>query len=288
MDIEHIDYSKERILLVDDEEDFRNTIKGLLGKIGFQSNTVGSAVEALRELKTQETYTFLITDIVMPEMDGLELTRKVKKDYPDMCIIAITGFSSQYGYIDVINAGATDFINKPFRIDELEAKIRRGIIERNTHQELKRLCITDALTALYNQRHFYVRLNQEIMRTRRQKQRLALILFDLDDFKQYNDKNGHLAGDALLQKFAQIINSQIRQGVDSGYRYGGDEFAVILSHAGSDSCRITGQRISGTLKKTCGVGVSMGYAFFSEEMTAESFVEEADKNLYEFKGKKIE
>ena len=286
MEIKSIDYNDELILLVDDDEEIAIPFEKLLRHIGLETSHVGSAADALIELKRSKRYTFLITDIVMPEMDGLELTKRVTNEYPDVCIIVMTGYSAQYDYKDVVDAGATDFINKPFNIDELEAKIRRGIIERNTKDTLKELGITDALTGLYNQRHFFGRLNEEVIRTRRQKQPLSLILLDLDDFKLYNDKNGHLAGDAVLKNFGKIINSQIRQGVDSGYRYGGDEFAVILCNVRPDSCKLVGARIADKLKMKYGVSVSMGYALFSEEMTVKSFVKLADRNLYKFKGQK--
>lgn len=286
MEIEPIDYSDELILLVDDDEEIRSIFKELLGNIALNANHVGTAKEALRELGSNESYTFLVTDIAMPEMDGLELTKRVKNDYPDMGIIVMTGHADQYDYIEVINAGATDFINKPFPIEELEAKIRRGIIERSSQNELRRLCITDALTGLYNQRHFFAKLSQEILRAQRQKHPLALILFDFDDFKQVNDTNGHLEGDALLQQFGKIVNSQIRQGVDSSYRYGGDEFAVILIDADQDITKSIGKRIRKVFKKECNMSVSVGYGTFSEGMTPEAFLNETDKSLYRFKGNK--
>ena len=286
MEINPVDYNDELILLVDDDEEIAVPFEKLLRNIGLETNHVVSAADALKELKQSKQYTYLITDIVMPGMDGLELTKTVKNEYPDICIIVMTGYSAQYDYKDVVDAGATDFINKPFNIDEIEAKIRRGIIERNTRDALKKLGITDALTGLYNQRHFFGRLKEEILRARRQKQALSLIFFDLDDFKLYNDKNGHLAGDEVLKNFGEIINSQIRQGVDSGYRYGGDEFAVILCNVGPNSCKIVGSRIADKLNTKHGVSVSMGYALFTEEMTVKSFVRQADRNLYKFKGQK--
>jgi two-component system cell cycle response regulator len=198
---------------------------------GLQVDTAESGDEALEKFKT-DSYSFLLTDIRMPGIDGLELIRIVKREYPDVCAIAMTGYSKEYKYVETINAGATDFVNKPFGIEEIEAKFKRGIIERNIRQELNRLSITDSLTGLYNQRHFYDRLNEETARAQRQNHELALILLDLDDFKQYNDNFGHLAGDGLLQKVGAVINSKMRQSVDSGYRYGGDEFAVMLIEAG--------------------------------------------------------
>jgi len=286
MDKEGIDYSDEMVLVVDDDKEFGVILINLLAQRGFNSHHVASGSEALKELKKEKKYTFLIADIVMPEMDGLELTRRIKNEYPDICVIVITGYSNEYKYVAVINAGATDFINKPFRIEELEAKIRRVIIERNVRQELERLTITDSLTGLYNQRHFYTRLKDEIIRAQRKAQKLALILLDLDDFKQYNDNHGHLAGNALLQKFSRIINAQVRQGVDSGYRYGGDEFAIILNDADKNICKTIEKRIAKTFKEECNEGVSMGYAIFSKGLTLGALVAEADKHLYRFKSQK--
>lgn len=285
MDIEHIDYSDELILVVDDEESIRGPVVEMLTYLGFPADSAESGEEALRKLK-KKTHAFLVTDIKMPKMDGLELTERVKNDHPNVCVIAMTGYSKDYQYMDVVNAGASDFINKPFLIEELEAKIKRAIVERNIKQELNRLSITDSLTGLYNQRQFYARLKEEIVRARRQKNQLSMILLDLDDFKQYNDKNGHVAGDAVLKNVGAIISANIRQGVDSGYRYGGDEFAAILIDASVDIAQSIAKRIEEGIQKECKLTASTGHADFSEGMTAEEFVKKADQHLYKFKGKR--
>ena len=285
MDIEHIDYSDELILVVDDEESIRGPVVEMLTYLGFPAESAESGEEALRKLK-KKTHAFLVTDIKMPKMDGLELIGRVKNDHPNVCVIAMTGYSKDYQYMDVVNAGASDFINKPFLIEELEAKIKRAIVERNIKQELNRLSITDSLTGLYNQRQFYARLKEEIVRARRQKNQLSMILLDLDDFKQYNDKNGHVAGDAVLKKVGAIISANIRQGVDSGYRYGGDEFAAILIDASVDIAQSIAKRIEEGIKKECKLTASTGHADFSEGMTSEEFVTKADQHLYKFKGKR--
>jgi diguanylate cyclase (GGDEF)-like protein len=198
----------------------------------------------------------------------------------------MTGYSKEYDYVDVVNAGAADFINKPFGIEELEAKVRRAIIERNIKDELSKLSITDSLTGLYNQRHFYIRLKDEITRAERQKHPLGLILLDLDNFKKYNDTHGHLAGDELLQKVGEIVNLKIRQGVDSGYRYGGDEFAIILIDADERISKVIGQRMEQGIEEKCNLSASLGYAYFSEGMAMKAFVEAADKQLYKVKKQK--
>lgn len=280
MDLEEINYADELILIADDEEEFGRILQDLLKRRGIKSNFVTDGNHALTELRGQNPYSFLLADIIMPGLDGLELSEKIRNELPDVSVIVMTGYSNSYKYIDVINAGAIDFIDKPFKIDELEAKIKRGIIERNIRGELKRLIITDSLTELYNQRHFYSRLKDEIMRAKRQDRKLAIILLDLDDFKNYNDTNGHISGDELLQKFGKIIKTQIRQGVDSGYRYGGDEFAIILVDADEEICEEIEQRIERSFKTKCDEAVSMGHATYEKGMTPESFVIKADKQLY--------
>ena len=205
----------ESVLVVDDDKFVRTVVAEMLGHLDFKAQSVGSGQEALAEL-SKNRYTFVLTDIKMPEMDGLQLIRRVRKDYPDVCSIAMTGYSNEYKYMDVLNAGTTDFINKPINAGELEAKIKRAITERYLRKELERLSITDSLTGLYNHRHFYNRVKEEMTRSGRQKTRLGMIMLDLDNFKGYNDEYGHLAGDTLLQKVASVINSRIREGVDSG------------------------------------------------------------------------
>ena len=287
MDINNIEYDNEFVLVVDDEEFVSEPIVGMLKHLGFQAESVNNGYEALKALK-EKPCTFLLTDIKMPGMNGLELIQRTKDEHPQVTTIAMTGYYMDYSWVDVVNSGASDFINKPFGIEELEAKIRRVITERNLKQELRRLSITDSLTGLYNQRHFYARLRDEIIRAERQKHPLALIFLDLDDFKQYNDTRGHLAGDKLLQKVGSIINTKIRQGVDSIYRYGGDEFAIILIETGLDITKTIRERIETSIREECNLGVSTGYAQFSQGLSSEGFLTQADDRLYKAKARKKE
>jgi len=278
MDLKNINYRDESILIVDDDEEINVVLEKILTNLGFSVRSVLGGEDALKMLN-EMAFTFLLTDMRMPEMNGMELIKKVSKDFPDINIIAMTGYSEGYRYIDVLNSGASDFIKKPFESDELEAKIRRIIMERNLLQELNRLSITDALTGLFNQRHFYTRLKREVMRANRQQHPLALILLDLDNFKAYNDAYGHLAGDEVLRSVGQLINQSIREGVDSGYRYGGDEFAIILIDANMAIAKVIGNRLEASLMKKVNIRASMGFTIFSEGMTYKDFVLKADKNL---------
>lgn len=281
MEKDGIDYSKESVLVVDDDTQFRETLVQLLSVLGFETGSASSGPSALSKL-TENEYTFLLADMKMPDMDGLKLIEQAGDDFPDLSIIAMTGYAEGYRYIDVINAGASDFIKKPFESEELEAKINRIISERNLRKELSRLSITDSLTGLFNQRHFYSRLKEEITRAHRQSHSLALILLDLDHFKAYNDTYGHLAGDEVLRNLGRIINKNVREGVDSGYRYGGDEFAIILIDADLNVASEIGKRIQSALLQG-NFTASVGYATYVDGMTEKELVSEADKNLYKAK-----
>jgi len=279
------DYSKQNLLIVDDQIEIGNAVTGLLSNLGFNVGSVGSGKNALQELRNGK-YTFLITDINMPELNGIELIKMVKQENPDINIIAMTGYENDYTYMDVINAGANDFIVKPFKVDEIEAKINRILIERSIRDELARASITDSLTGLFNQRHFYDRLKEEIDRAKRQKHPLSLIFLDLDKFKDYNDKHGHLAGDKMLFKSGKIILSNIRENVDTAFRYGGDEFAVILVEADNTIARRIKERVEWGFEQGGGVTASVGLAIYSEEMDVKDLIELVDKKLYQTKNKR--
>jgi two-component system, cell cycle response regulator len=279
------DYKKEAILIVDDEAEVGNVVKGLLMSLGFHAEYVEDGNNAMEQLRNGN-YSFLITDINMPYLNGIELIKMVSTENPDISIIAMTGYDKDYTYMDVINAGATDFIVKPFNIDEIEAKISRILIERNIREKLAKLSVTDDLTGLYNQRHFYIKIQDEIERANRQKRNLSLILLDLDDFKVYNDRYGHLAGDNVLSKSGKIIQSSIRDNVDTAFRYGGDEFAVILVEADEHIAKNISERLKSGFDGMSQVRASVGFSTYSSGMRMQDLVDIADKRLYQDKNSK--
>lgn len=278
------EYHKENLLVVDDEIDVRNVVAELLSSLGFNVDSENSGKSALQRIKNGK-YTFLITDVNMPEFNGIELIKNVREEKIDISIIAMTGYDKDYAYMDVINAGANDFISKPFKIDEIEAKISRILIEKRIRDELAKLSITDNLTGLFNQRHFHNKLKEEVNRANRQNHPLSLILLDLDNFKKYNDTYGHLAGDRILAQAGKIILSNIRENVDTAFRYGGDEFAIILVEADKEIVLNTSERIKKGFEKGDGVTASLGFATYQKEMDANDLIALADKDLYESKNK---
>jgi len=199
----------------------------------------------------------------------------------------VTGYQEEYKYTDVIEIGASDFISKPFNINELEAKINRIIRERELRAELKRLSIRDGLTSLYNRRYFDENLKREAIRAFRQRYGLFLLLVDVDNFKEYNDQFGHQKGDDLLKELARLMMFYSRDNVDSVYRYGGDEFAVIIPHAKHEQAILVAQRLRNKFN-TSKLGpafLSMGMAQLAGglktlEQDLETLLRIADQHLY--------
>jgi two-component system cell cycle response regulator len=273
------DYRRESILVVDDDPSAMAVTEELLRALGFGAASASSGAEALRRLEA-EKHSFLLADMKMPEMDGFELIKRTRQNFSDICIIAMTAYADEYKYMDIIRAGASDFIKKPLDLQELEAKIVRIIQERDLKKELSRLSITDPLTNLFNRRHFFSRLKEEVVRANRQKHPLSLILVDLDNFKEFNDTYGHLAGDELLRNVGALITKSIRQGVDSVFRYGGDEFAVILIDARLSMAEEIGKRIQQAFRDYTKITGSTGCAKYSENMGVNDLVSEADRVLF--------
>ena len=230
------------MLSVDDDGELRELLHELICQMGHASVTATDGVDALEKMEEKQ-FDIVITDINMPRLNGVGLIKRITSDFSDTDVIAITGYQTEYNYTDIIALGASDFISKPINIDEFEAKIKRIVRERNMRFELRRLSTCDALTGLYNRRHLDDNLQNEAIRASRQHYDLYLLLIDIDNFKVYNDKYGHQQGDRLLQELARIILLSIRENVDSGYRYGGDEFAATILHANPQQALMVAERL---------------------------------------------
>ena len=230
------------MLSVDDDGELRELLHELICQMGHASVTATDGVDALEKMEEKQ-FDIVITDINMPRLNGVGLIKRITSDFSDTDVIAITGYQTEYNYTDIIALGASDFISKPINIDEFEAKIKRIVRERNMRFELTRLSTCDALTGLYNRRHLDDNLQNEAIRASRQHYDLYLLLIDIDNFKVYNDKYGHQQGDRLLQELARIILRSIRENVDSGYRYGGDEFAATILHANPQQALMVAERL---------------------------------------------
>ena len=291
------------ILVVEDEKSIRDVIQETLSNEGYLCASTEDGEKALKVLVKHDA-DVVITDIMMPNLDGLELTKIVKEKY-NSDVIIMTGFVKDYSYENIIEIGASDFIQKPVSMNELVIRVKRVLRERallaertqaeealrKSEKRYQELSITDGLTKLYNSRHFYNQLESEIERTNRYNHSLTLLILDIDDFKQYNDSFGHLEGDKILTRLAEFIFKSIRC-TDSAYRYGGDEFAVILPETKKEQGFIVAERIRTYLQneefspitgEKIHISVSTGIAQFITHESLKDFIRRADESMYKAK-----
>jgi diguanylate cyclase (GGDEF)-like protein/PAS domain S-box-containing protein len=171
-----------------------------------------------------------------------------------------------------------------------------GFFHNLTHQKkleekLRILSITDGLTGLYNQRHFYTSLSGELSRAKRHNRNLSLIGFDLDKFKQCNDRFGHLEGDNVLRLVGDIIKTETRKS-DLSFRYGGDEFFVLLPETNHEQAITVAEKILTSFNdrwpfdSTAGqvgdfrVTLSMGVAQYTGETEPTALIKKVDLLIY--------
>ena len=281
------------ILIVEDDAAIRNSIHEFFERQGYRVSSVESAEDALEILASGDIH-IVITDIMLPGMNGLQLTHEIKQSY-DIDVIVMTGYSENYSYEEAIQKGASDFVFKPFRFEELLLRLKRVIKERQITKErnrilskLENLAITDGLTKLYNLRHFYHLLEIEIDRCNRYGHSLALLLMDIDNFKIYNDTYGHLEGDKVLIRLGQIITSCLRT-MDSAYRYGGEEFTVILPETTAEEAKNVAHRVKTVVEyehffpepeNAVQITISVGVTEYSNKEPLAAFIKRADQAMY--------
>jgi two-component system cell cycle response regulator len=277
-----------KILIVDDVPDTVEIIKKLLEYEGYDVFTAYSGEEGVR-MALEKDPEVVVMDINLPGIDGNEALRQIHSKNPDQSVIMLTAYATVDNAIQALKDGATDFLRKPFENDHLVYVIQKCVEnsrivreKRKLEEEIRRLSITDDLTGLYNHRHFFKTLGTELTRAKRQKHRLALLMFDLDNFKEYNDVYGHLEGDRVLTTIGEIVVQCIRSDVDSGYRYGGDEFAIILIGVDINKALDIAERLRTMIEKAelGSITVSIGLTEYEEEMDSETFVKAADDALY--------
>jgi diguanylate cyclase (GGDEF)-like protein len=232
----------ETILVVDDDELVRKTLSVLVSSLGYHCDLASDGFEAVEILKSKK-FDLVLSDIIMPNMDGIELLKYIIRHHSDTDVIIATGYNERTSYADVIKAGAIDFIKKPIDQAELEAKLARALRERHMIRKFEELSMCDALTSLLNRRAFDLRFPRDVERANRQSYSLFLAIIDVDNFKEYNDSHGHNEGDKVLVALSDIMMDGTRNSVDLCFRLGGDEFAVLLPQTTATQATEIVQRI---------------------------------------------
>ena len=245
-------FPKANILVADDTEALRKTIKLILTESGlvescFEART---GLEALKVL-VEEKVDLVICDVVMPELDGFKFLA-AKAQRPQMNEIPVLMLTSQEDVtlkIKSLEQGASDYIVKPFDEGELLARVKVHLKLKFLQDELKKknaelqeLSGIDQLTGVSNRRRFMEFFDREFFRSRRHRNELSFAIFDVDFFKQVNDRFGHLVGDAVLVQIVRMIEKSIRLSDIIG-RYGGDELIVLLPQTDLEGALLLAERI---------------------------------------------
>jgi len=280
--------SKGKVLIVDDAPDTLEIIRTLLRFEGYEVTTASTGEEGVRKAK-EEKPDVVLMDINLPGIDGNEALRRIRKFSPLQAVIMLTAYATVENAIQALKEGASDFIKKPFENDHLIHIVNQSLEKCRTarekeklEQEVRRLSITDDLTGLFNYRHFFKTLEGELVRLKRQRTSLSLLMFDLDNFKKYNDHYGHLEGDKVLRKVGEIVDRSIRSNVDAGFRYGGDEFAVLLIGATVAQGLAIAERIRFSIEHGGfkNITASIGLSEYRDQHDLEGFVKSADNAMY--------
>jgi diguanylate cyclase (GGDEF)-like protein len=288
-----------RILIAEDDHTSRMVLSGVLKKNGHEVVVTVNGVEAWQILQQTDAPRLVILDWMMPEMDGLEvlrLVRSLETDRP-LYVIMLTSKGEKANIIAGLDAGANDYLAKPFDAGELRARIEVGrrMVEMQdalseSREILAHQATHDLLTGLLNRRAILDRLHEELARARRYGDVLAVGMIDIDHFKQINDTYGHQAGDDVLCGFVQILSKSFRE-YDTIGRIGGEEFLVIAPIKPGTDCvsvfsrallKVAESKIT-TRSGMLTVTMSIGVATATFEHSVDEILEAADAALYQAK-----
>ena len=219
---------RARVLIVDDQRLNVQLLTDILKE--HYDLAIASDGERAIELCERRPPDLVLLDVQMPGLDGYEVCRRLKANPAtrEIPVIFVTARDSVEDQIKGLEAGAVDFITKPVHAPIVRARTRTHILLKQHADRLRELAHTDTLTGVANRRSFDERLKTEWRRSQRSRLPIALIMIDVDHFKQYNDTYGHQAGDRCLQQICAAMKNSLRRPADLLSRYGGEEFACLL------------------------------------------------------------
>jgi diguanylate cyclase (GGDEF)-like protein len=278
------------VLVVDDDPDKQTLLKIALQTAGYEVRTAFDGVEGLAAVESFQP-DLIITDVMMPRMDGYELARRVRAN-PQTKFIPIIIQSAARGDAQDLRrgaeVGALGFITDPTDLDLLLARTRTLLDFKGYLDTCEEAAFTDHMTGLANRRRFERQLDREVTRTLRYGRPFCLLLFDIDHFKKVNDTFGHEAGDEAIQYLAKTVQAETR-GIDLAARIGGEEFAVILPETSFEAGFDVAERLCRAVKETRipvagNITASFGVAEFPLcATTGRELLSVADAAMYEAK-----
>jgi diguanylate cyclase (GGDEF)-like protein len=286
---------KPRILVVEDDPMVREVVVESIETAGYKVDVCADGGEALHR-NGQQAYDVIVTDMRLPGMDGLSLIRELKAGASGTDVMVITGYGTIENAVECMKAGALEYLIKPFTVEQIQMAVNK-VVE---HRELKRrafereyyreLSYIDGLTRIHNRRYFDEAFGAELQKAGHMGTSLLLLMIDIDDFKIYNDRNGHLRGDEALTKIGKLLKSACRV-YDIVTRYGGEEFAIVFPGATSTNAHELAERIMHAVRDakfegedllpTRSLTVSVGAALFPDHAsTVQGLILAADEALY--------
>lgn len=283
-----------RVLVVDDDPLMRHLLQCCLRKI-CKVTTVDSAEEAINVCRDSQP-DLVLMDWVLDGISGIDACKQMQ-DYPELSeipVIFVTSNTSEENQELCWEAGAVDFVPKPIVPKTLQNRVKTHLKYKLQTDLLKQYSFVDGLTGIYNRRFFDMEIQRQLKQTVRLKQPFATMMLDIDFFKVYNDEYGHLKGDDVLKIVALTLTKQVRRPVDTVFRYGGEEFVVLLPNTSKDGAEIMAQQLVSAVhdlaikneKTPHGVvTVSIGLAFLAagQQCKITGLLNKADKALYEAK-----
>ncbi len=290
----------DTVLIAEDDPVFRHLLESWLRRWNYRVVAVNNGLEAWKILQEKNSPHMAILDWVMPGMDGIDLCRKIREGEsgPYRYVVLLTSKDEKHDVVAGLDAGADDYLTKPFDVKELRARVRAGqrILELQeallrSQQALQFEAEHDPLTSLWNRGAIFKVMEREARRSHRTGEELGIIMADLDHFKDINDTHGHLTGDMVVQETGRRLGASVRS-YDWVGRYGGEEFLIIVP--GCDSARLaaTGERLRRAISDrpfgnppfeiavTLSVGCVVAQPGKQNTFNCESLLRAADEALY--------
>jgi two-component system, cell cycle response regulator len=290
-----------KILIAEDDPVSRRLLQAKLVKWGYDVAVACDGDEAWQALQAEGAPRIAILDWMMPGTDGVDVCRRVRRKAPDAYtyIILLTALQRDDDLITGMEAGADDYITKPFKANELKVRLRAGrrIIELQNEliearEALREKATHDPLTGLWNHEEILSALGRQLNRIEREGGDVSAIMVDIDHFKRVNDTYGHMAGDVVLRLVTKRILSLTRI-YDYVGRYGGEEFLIVLPGCDRGHATALAERLRSCVSRDgmdipegiVPITISLGVATREKggECGADSLVRRADLALYRAK-----
>ncbi len=274
------------ILVVDDDPNLRKSLADILGVKGYRVVTAGDGGEAIAAVE-KESISVALIDLKLPDMSGLAVMEQLKQHSPLAEAIILTGHASLDSAIEATKKGAFSYLLKPYQMDALLLDIQHAAERKQAQEEIRMLATTDMLTGINNRQHFSELLANEIARAKRYGNALALVMYDIDFFKQVNDGFGHDAGDKVLRDMTDLVKRNIRT-VDVLARWGGEEFMILMPQSDMDAVKKAAEKLRAAIAKHRFGGirsltVSFGVTVFHADEDINCLLKRVDDALYQAK-----